>query len=153
MEIILLILLGHPSKVVETVTFQDHIIVSGHDSNLIMFISELRRPSVRGSAYHPILIVNPTIPTKWDAIKDRFNDVYALVGSLTRSMVFNRVNISNAFAVILLASGTSTSSVIISLVFMKYFIYLFFFSNLKKILFFNVRLRKKILIQPYFLLI
>lgn len=102
---------GHPSKVIDTVTFKDHIIVSGNDSNLIMFISELRRPSVRGSTYHPILIVHPSIPTKWESIKGRFNDVYLLVGTLTRSMVFNRVNISDAFAVILLASGTIVSSV------------------------------------------
>mmetsp|Transcript_12619 Transcript_12619/g.13030 ORF Transcript_12619/g.13030 Transcript_12619/m.13030 type:complete len:383 (+) Transcript_12619:2-1150(+) len=50
------------------------------------------------------------MPSKWDSIKNRFNDVYVLVGSLTRSMVFNRVNISDAFAVILLASGVASPS-------------------------------------------
>jgi hypothetical protein len=97
--------------VIDNVTFKDHIIVSGKEDNLAMFVSELRRPSVRGSAYHPIVIVNPTLPSKWDTIKGRYNDVYVLLGSLTRSMVFNRINISNAFAVILLASGESVAAV------------------------------------------
>jgi voltage-gated potassium channel Kch len=89
---------------VDHVSVENHIIVFGNDSNLTMFISELRRPSVRGSSYHPLVIVCPTLPSKWDAIKGRYNDVYVLVGSFTRSAVFNRANVEQAFAVILLAT-------------------------------------------------
>lgn len=78
-----------------------------------MFISELRRPTIKGSAYHPILIVSPTIPSKWEAIQGRYNDVYVMLGSLTRSVIFNRLSINDAFAVILLASGESVAAVCI----------------------------------------
>jgi hypothetical protein len=87
------------------------VIVSGNDSYITMFISELRRPAMKGSAYHPIVIVHPKVPSKWEAIQGRFNDVYVVVGSLTRSMVFNKINVSEAFAVILLASGESVAAV------------------------------------------
>jgi voltage-gated potassium channel Kch len=97
--------------VIDTVTFKDHVIVSGNDSYITMFISELRRPAMKGSAYHPIVIVHPKVPSKWEAIQGRFNDVYVVVGSLTRSMVFNKINVSEAFAVILLASGESVAAV------------------------------------------
>jgi voltage-gated potassium channel Kch len=93
------------------VTLDDHIIVFGNDSNLTMFVSELRRPAVRGSAYHPLVIVSPSVPSKWDAIQGRYNDVFLLMGSLTRSAVFNRANVGNAFAVILLATSDGVTTV------------------------------------------
>jgi len=103
---------GVESQVVtDTVEVNDHIIVFGNDTNLPMFISELRRPAVKGSAYHPLVIVSPEIPSKWEAIKGRYNDVYLLQGSLTKSAVFNRANVENAFAVILLSSRDGVTTV------------------------------------------
>ena len=89
----------------------DHIIVFGNDLSLAMFISELRRPTVKGPAYHPIVVVSPELPSKWEAIKARYNDIYVLLGSLTRSAIFNRANVENAFAVILLATRDGVTTV------------------------------------------
>lgn len=89
-----------------------------------MFISELRRPSVKGSSYHSIVVVTPTLPSKWDFIKGRYNDIYVLLGSFTRSAVFNRANVDSAFAVILLATEDGITTV---RNFICYFIPLFFF--------------------------
>lgn len=97
---------------VENVTVDNHIIVFGNDSNLTMFISELRRPSVKGSSYHPLVIVCPTLPSKWEAIRGRYNDIYVLLGAFTRSAVFNRANVEQAFAVILLATEDGITTVI-----------------------------------------
>ena len=103
---------GVPSTVIEdSVTVEDHIIVFGNDLSLPMFISELRRPAVKGPAYHPIVVVSPELPSKWEAIKGRYNDIYVLLGSLTRSAVFNRANVENAFAVILLATRDGVTTV------------------------------------------
>ena len=96
---------------VENVTVDNHIIVFGNDSNLTMFISELRRPSVKGSSYHPLVIVCPTLPSKWEAIRGRYNDIYVLLGAFTRSAVFNRANVEQAFAVILLATEDGITTV------------------------------------------
>lgn len=68
-----------------------------------MFIPELRRPTVRGDNYHPLVIVSPTEPERWEAIQEKYNDVYFLRGSLTRTAIFNRANIDEAFAVVLFA--------------------------------------------------
>jgi voltage-gated potassium channel Kch len=80
----------------------NHIIVFGNTNTLPMFIPELRRPTVRGDTYHPLVIVSPTEPERWTAIKEKYNDVYFLRGSLTRTAIFNKANIDDAFAVILL---------------------------------------------------
>jgi voltage-gated potassium channel Kch len=80
----------------------NHIIVFGNTATLPMFIPELRRPTVRGDTYHPLVIVSPTEPERWGAIKEKYNDIYFLRGSLTRTAIFNKANIDDAFAVILL---------------------------------------------------
>jgi hypothetical protein len=69
-----------------------------------MLIPELRRPAIRGETYHPLVFVSPTEPPKWQAIKNRFNDVYFLRGSLVRSSTFNAANVDEAFAVMLFAN-------------------------------------------------
>mmetsp|Transcript_3342 Transcript_3342/g.5229 ORF Transcript_3342/g.5229 Transcript_3342/m.5229 type:complete len:1450 (-) Transcript_3342:361-4710(-) len=103
---------GVESQVItDTVEVDDHIIVFGNDTSLPMFISELRRPAVKGAAYHPLVIVSPELPSKWEAIKGRYNDVYVLLGSLTRSAVFNRANVENAFAVVLLCNRDGVTTV------------------------------------------
>lgn len=98
----LLIFVGLESKEVSDLfDINNHIIVFGNTTNLPMFIPELRRPSVRGDTYHPLVVVSPDEPEKWNAIKERYNDVYFLRGSLTRTATFNKANIDEAFAVIL----------------------------------------------------
>ena len=88
---------------------RNHIIVFGNTDCLSIFIPELRRPAVRGETYHPLVIVSPTEPQGWKIIKERYNDIYFLRGSLTRSAVFNSANIPKAFAVILFADRDRTS--------------------------------------------
>ncbi len=87
----------------------------GDDANIAMFISELRRPSVAGDTYHPIVIVCPDTPSKWEAIQGRYDDVYYIVGSLTRSAVFKKAGVETAFAVILLATRERVTKVFIKL--------------------------------------
>jgi voltage-gated potassium channel Kch len=88
-------------EVTDLYDINNHIIVFGNTSNLPMFIPELRRPTVRGDTYHPLVIVSPTEPERWEAVKEKYNDVYFLRGSLTRTATFNKANIDDAFAVIL----------------------------------------------------
>lgn len=102
---------GKPSKIIEKVELKNHIIVVGNESNFHLFLSELRRPAVKGNSYHPIVIVALSIPPKWENICAKYNDVYLLVGSLTRSAIFNKTNIEEAFAVILLASRDNITKV------------------------------------------
>lgn len=104
---------------------QGHVIVTGCDANLLMFLSELRRPSVKGHSYHPIVIgtlwlhmlcccyhclpviiviVSPTIPAKWSFISQRYNDVFYIQGTVTKMADFKRVNVDHAFSFVLLAS-------------------------------------------------
>lgn len=97
--------LGLPSKEVQNlIGMKNHIIVFGNCSCVHMLIPELRRPAVRGETYHPLVIVDKEEPPRWNAIKERFNDVYFLRGSLTRSAAFNAANIEDAFAVMLFAN-------------------------------------------------
>mgnify|MGYP003384993580 FL=1 len=102
---------GNPSKVIDQVELENHIIVVGNEANFHLFLSELRRPAVKGTSYHPIVLLAMTIPPKWETICAKYNDVYLLIGSLTRSAVFNKINIEKAFAVILLASRDGITKV------------------------------------------
>jgi len=102
---------GCPSKIIDFVDLEDHIIVVGNESNFHLFLSELRRPAVKGQSYHPIVLIAMSIPAKWESICAKYNDVYLLIGSLTRSAVFNKINIEKAFAVILLASRDGITKV------------------------------------------
>lgn len=88
-----------------------HIIVFGNDANIHMFISELRRPAVRGETYHPILIVATTKPSRWEAIAERFNDVYFLQGSITKTSIFAKANTERAFSVTLMSTRDSMTKV------------------------------------------
>lgn len=101
-------------EVMDLFHINNHIIVFGNTTNLPMFIPELRRPSVRGDTYHPLVIISPNEPEKWDAIKERYNDVYFLRGSLTRTITFNRANIDEAFAVILFCNRDEKDKEVVS---------------------------------------
>jgi len=89
----------------------NHVIVHGCSNNFQMFVSELRRPAVKGDTYHPILIVDESIPSQWPYIKEKFNDVYFLKGKLSKSSTLHRVNIKNAFSLTLLAARNEVSKV------------------------------------------
>lgn len=117
-------MLGLPSKeIFDLYDIKNHIIVFGNTTNLPMFIPELRRPTVRGDTYHPLVIVSPTEPERWQAIQEKYNDVYFLRGSLTRTAIFNRANIDEAFAVILFSHrDEQTKEVVCSLVYFLNFI-------------------------------
>jgi hypothetical protein len=82
----------------------NHVIVTGCDANLVMFVEELRRPSCRGDTYHPIVIVSDEQPSKWKYLSARFNDVYYLTGKLIKMEVFERLNMDEAWSLVLLAS-------------------------------------------------
>jgi hypothetical protein len=103
---------GQPStEVSSAAALKNHIIVFGNDANLHMFVSELRRPTVRGENYHPILIVSSQVPPRWPSIKERFNDVYFLLGSITKTATFVSINIENAYSVTLLSTRDSMTKV------------------------------------------
>lgn len=65
------------------------------------FVLELRRPAVRRADYHSIVIVDMEAPKNWSAICDRYNDVYFLNGFLTKTSTFKKLNIDQAFSVVL----------------------------------------------------
>lgn len=92
-------------------SLRNHVIVYGCDNTVDMFISELRRPAVKGNTYHPILIVSANIPKTWANIVNRYNDVYLIRGHLTRKAVFTKINIENAYALILLAGRNELTKV------------------------------------------
>ena len=91
--------------------FKDHIVVFGCTTNLSVFIAELRRPLVSSSSYHSVVVVDDVEPSKWDFIVEAFNDVYFMKGKMTSSKDFNRTNIRDAFAVVLLAGRDTLSKV------------------------------------------
>jgi hypothetical protein len=96
-------LYGRPAEMISDAGFlSNHIVIFGNVDISHIFIAELRRPTVRDEAYHPILLVDVEKPEKWDNIVLQFNDVYFLPGSLLRSKGFSKANIDKAFAVILL---------------------------------------------------
>lgn len=96
---------GYASRIMtDAKNLSGHVIVYGCDANLLMFISELRRPAVRGDTYHPILIISENTPTKWDYIRHKYNDIYFMKGQITKMETFARLNIDEAFSLILLAS-------------------------------------------------
>ena len=60
---------GLPSSEIENAEdLRNHIICHGCDSNLILFVEELRRPSVRLETYHPLVIVDEVEPLEWEVI-------------------------------------------------------------------------------------
>jgi hypothetical protein len=104
--------LGKPScQIANASNISDHIIVFGCVDYIHLFVTELRRPLIRGDSYRPLVIVSEYQPNKWAAIKSRFNDVYFLQEILTTSQGFNASNVRDAFAVVLLASRDSVTMV------------------------------------------
>ena len=60
---------GLPSMEIDNAEdLRNHIICHGCDTNLLLFVEELRRPSVRLETYHPLVIVDETIPSEWEVI-------------------------------------------------------------------------------------
>jgi len=60
---------GLPSMEIDNAEdLRNHIICHGCDTNLLLFVEELRRPSVRLETYHPLVIVDQTIPSEWEVI-------------------------------------------------------------------------------------
>lgn len=103
--------LGHASQIVTNAShISNHIIVFGCVDNLLLFVKELRRP-LGDDNYHPVLIVNETIPPKWDVIAKSFKDVYLLNNVITSSQGFNATNIRSASSVVLLASRDNVTMV------------------------------------------
>lgn len=98
--------LGRKSREIEEVSEKivNHVIVTGCDANLLMFLSELRKPAVNGSSYHPIIVVSASKPSKWDIIRAKYNDIYLVIGTVTKMETFKRINVSAAFSFVLLAS-------------------------------------------------
>lgn len=65
---------------------------------------------MKGIFYHPIVIVDSHPPDRWDTIKATYNDVYFLPGDLTRSKIFNRINIDEAYACVLMHNREGLSA-------------------------------------------
>lgn len=99
---------GRTSREVKMAKVKNHVILFGCDEHLPMFISELRREAVTGDSYHPILIVAEVPPIKWTSIMNRYNDIYFLRGDISSLDVFNKVNIEQAYSLIIMnVSGSS----------------------------------------------
>ena len=91
--------LGEQSKIVKDAShLRNHVIVTGSDGNLLMFVGELRSPSVSGTTYHPILIVHPEHTTGWNYIVEHYNDVFLLEADPTRPSVLKKMALKYAFS-------------------------------------------------------
>ncbi len=102
--------LGKQSREIRTaLKLSNHIILFGCNENLPMFISELRREAVTGDSYHPIVIVAEAPATKWNSIKEKYNDIYFLRGDISLSEVFAAVNIEEAYSFILMCVKANSS--------------------------------------------
>jgi hypothetical protein len=92
-------------EIVNCADISGHIIANGGDeSTMLLFIAELRRPAVRRGDYHPIVIVRETALASWGTVAARFNDIYFIKGTLTKTATFSRVNINAAFSVVILSA-------------------------------------------------
>ncbi len=91
-------------EILDAALLRKHIIVVGGSSNILMFISELRRPEVSGMIYHPVLVVSEKEPLAWDTIKTKFNDIYFIRGDLKKKDLMQRINIEHAFSLTFLAT-------------------------------------------------
>ena len=70
----------------------------------------IRNPQIKGIFYHPIVIVDAFPPSRWQTIKDTYNDIYFMPGDLTRSKFFNRINIDEAYACVLMHNREALSN-------------------------------------------
>lgn len=103
---------GLPSVEIENAEdIRNHIICHGCDSNLILFVEELRRPSVRLETYHPLVIVDENVPSEWESIKNKYNDCYFMKGNIVDYEFFQKLNIDYAYTLILLSSREEMLSV------------------------------------------
>ena len=103
---------GRPSAIIKDVNnLSKHIIVHGDDSNLIVFVEELRRPAVKGDIYHPVVIVSERVPKNWGLIAESFNDVYLLLGKITSGTVLKKLNLKFAYSMSLMAHRSSMTHV------------------------------------------
>ncbi len=91
-------------EILDASLLRNHIIVVGGTSNILMFISELRRPEVSGMIYHPVLVVAENDPLAWDTIKAKYNDIYLIRGDLKKKDLMQRINIEHAFSLTFLAT-------------------------------------------------
>ena len=104
--------LGMPSSVIKDAShLQNHVIVCGCESNLHMFIGELRRPCVVGETYHPILVVQSERPVCWNFIEETYNDVFLMEGNPTRPSVLKKMALKQAFSISLTGARTSMNRV------------------------------------------
>ena len=83
-------------------SLKNHIILFGpNPTDLLLFISELRRPTIRRLDYHPIVILGGEFPSNLDQIFHRFNDIYFIRGYPTKTSTFKKMNIESAFSMVL----------------------------------------------------
>jgi len=98
-------------EIIGNTSIRNHVVVFGSAENLPIFVQELRRPLMVGSAFHPIVVVGETEPKKWERMRESFADLYFIRGKITKSIDFNRMNIKNAHAVVQLASRDSVTTI------------------------------------------
>jgi len=104
--------LGVPSCILKDAShLTNHVIVCGCESNLHMFIGELRRPAVSGDTYHPILVVHAERPSSWHYIEETYNDVFLMEGDPTRPSVLKKMALKQAFSISLMGSRSSMNKV------------------------------------------
>lgn len=107
---------GQPAEIIgeddNAMDIRNHIIIIGCLKHILIFIAEMRRPLIVGEAYHPILIVDEGDPPAcWEELEEIFDDVYFMKGKITSGVDFNRTNLRDAHALVLLANRDSVTEV------------------------------------------
>ena len=103
---------GKPSMIIKDATnLSRHIIVHGDDNNIIVFVEELRKPSIKGEIYHPIVIVSERTPKCWSLISECYNDIYLILGKISSGSILKKLNIKQAYSMSLMAQRTTLTHV------------------------------------------
>jgi len=103
---------GSDSGIVKDASgLSNHIVLIAAESNVLMFVQELRRPCILGDSYHPVLIVLPARPAIWNYIQCTYNDIYLMIGNPSSPSFLKRMNFTTSYSVALMGNRESMNKV------------------------------------------
>ena len=97
------------SELKDAKKLNNHVIISGAEKDILLLLKELRKVSEGILSYHQILIVTKEL-SKWRDISNNYHDVYFIQGKITNLGIFTKINIDNAYSLILLGARNKNLS-------------------------------------------
>eukprot|EP00606_Chrysophyceae_sp_TOSAG23-5_P000096 GSChrysophyteH2.ASY1.ANO1.1748.1 assembled CDS len=92
-------------------SLSNHIVLIAAESNILMFVQEVRRKFIMGDSYHPVLIVLAAKPASWNYIQSTYNDIYLMIGDPSKPSLLKKMNFASAYSVALMGNRESMSKV------------------------------------------